>query len=181
MPFLEKFSEYASQNNFRLVTAESCTAGLIASLLGGLEDCADWLEGGLVTYSPEAKRQLLGVKDGAIKRFGLTSEQTAKEMARGALNLTRADFAIADTGVAGPESKDGIPPGTVCFAWCMSKGRLCECVSETQYFRGDREQVRAAAAAYAIDRAIHHHRYLAVLLGNRNEYAGQLAPMHTTR
>ncbi|HEY4317399.1 MAG TPA: CinA family protein [Herbaspirillum sp.] len=168
MPDLNKFAEYAKQSDLKLVTAESCTAGLIASMLGGMEGCADWLEGGLVTYSPEAKCQLLGVKDWTIKRFGLTSEQTAEEMASGALQVSEANFAIANTGVAGPESKDGIPPGTVCFAWCMSNGRACECASETQHFKGDREQVRKAAAAYAIDRAMHHHRRLAVLIDARN-------------
>lgn len=170
MSNLEKFSEYARQNEIRLVTAESCTAGLIASMLGGLEGCADWLEAGLVTYSPEAKCELLGVKGRTIKRFGLTSEQTATEMACGALKVSDANFAIANTGIAGPESKDGIPPGTVCFAWCMSNsdGRSCECASETQHFKGDREQVRKAAAAYAIDRAIYYHQRLNVLMGVRN-------------
>lgn len=165
MSNIKKFSEYAKQNELKLVTAESCTAGLVASMLGGLEGCAGWLEGGLVTYSPEAKCQLLDVNDATIKRFGLTSEQTAIEMASGALKVWGANFAIANTGLAGPESKDGIPPGTVCFAWCMSRGRSFECVSETQHFRGDREQVRKAAAVYAIDRAMHHHRQLAAAVG----------------
>jgi nicotinamide-nucleotide amidase len=168
MPNLKKFSEYARQTGLKLVTAESCTAGLVASLLGGLEGCADWLEGGLVTYSPEAKCQLLGVSDWSIKRFGLTSEQIAKEMALGALKISRASFSIANTGVAGPESKDGIPPGTVCFAWGISNGRLSECSLETQYFRGDREQVRMAAAAYAVDRAIHHHQRLVKLVSGKH-------------
>ncbi|RXZ36947.1 CinA family protein [Oxalobacteraceae bacterium CAVE-383] len=175
MANLEQFSDYAKQNNLKLMTAESCTAGLVASLLGGLEGCAEWLEGGLVTYSPAEKCQLLGVNDGSIRRFGLTSEQVAQEMACGALKISSANFAIANTGVAGPESKDGIPPGTVCFAWSMSNGRSCECVSETQFFRGDREQVRKAAAAYAIDRAAYHHRRLAALIGGRDQRSAAAA------
>jgi nicotinamide-nucleotide amidase len=157
---LRQFSEYAEQNKLRLATAESCTAGLVASLLGGVKGCAAWLEGGLVTYSPEAKCQLLGVNNWTIERFGLTSEQVAVEMAQGALVACGANFSIADTGIAGPEGMDGIPPGTVCFAWCFSNGRSRECISETQHFSGGREQVRAAAAAYAIDRAPHQHRRL---------------------
>jgi nicotinamide-nucleotide amidase len=161
---LKKFSAYIDEVGAKVVTAESCTAGLIASMLGGMEGCGGWLEGGLMTYSPGAKCGLLGVNQYTIDRFGLTSEQVAQEMAIGALHVSQATFAIANTGLAGPHGKDGIPAGTVCFAWAIAgpSGPLCHC--ETQHFAGNREAVREAAAAYAIEWAIHQHAKLARLL-----------------
>ena len=143
---------YLQSHSQHLVTAESCTAGLIASLLGAVNGCGDWLECGFVTYSPAAKIRLLGVKLATIEEYGLTSEEVAREMAKGALEKSGADIAIANTGVAGPDdAPDGTKAGTVCFAWGHhSEDGAIKIYSETQLFSGGRNEVRRAAARYAI-------------------------------
>lgn len=154
---LESVLRYLAEHGLRLVTAESCTAGLMASTLAEMPGSAKWLECAFVTYSGNAKTTLLGVKPETIERFNLTSEQVAREMAEGALRLSRANLALADTGVAGPGDADGVPAGTVCFAWAFEGDAGVQTFSETRKFEGDRNQVRQSAAQYAISRIWHYH------------------------
>lgn len=115
MEFLEDFSHYLAAQKLKLATAESCTAGLIISMLGDCEGCGAWLECGFVTYSADAKSTVLGVRPETIRQHGLTSSQVATEMVEGALKRSRGNVAIANTGVAGPDAaQDGTPAGTVC-------------------------------------------------------------------
>src|SRR5690606_19613407 len=144
-------------NGLRLVTAESCTAGLVASTLAELPGSACWLECSFVTYSRQAKMTLLGVKNETIDRHGLTSEEVAREMAEGALRLSRANVALADTGLAGPGGSGDIAAGTVCFAWSFERNGSPRTFSETRKFDGDRNQVRQAASEYMISRIWHYH------------------------
>ncbi len=96
---------------------------------------------------------ILGVRKETIDRFNLTSEEVAREMVQGALQLSEANVAVANTGVAGPGTGDGgIPVGTVCFAWAFRLEEKLELCSETRRFDGDRNTVRQAAAEYAITR-----------------------------
>lgn len=157
---LENMLRYLQDNQLRLVTAESCTAGLIASTLAELPGSGSWLECAFITYSVNAKTSLLGVRQETIDRFNLTSEEVAREMAEGALRLSRANLALADTGLAGPGPADGIEPGTVCFAWSFQQGEEVETFSETRKFSGDRNEVRQAAAEYVIGRIWHYHNKL---------------------
>lgn len=155
---LKSVLDYLDENSLKLVTAESCTAGLIASTLAEVPGSAKWLECAFVTYSENAKTGVLGVRQETIDRYGLTSEQVAREMAEGALRLSRANVALADTGVAGPgSSEDGVPAGTVCLAWLFAAGNQRHVFSETRRFSGDRNQVREAASEYAISRVWHYH------------------------
>src|SRR5690606_27436565 len=108
---------YLRQNSLILTTAESCTAGLIIALLSDAEGCGSVLECGYVVYSVPAKKRLLNVKQATIDQYNLTSEAVAREMAFGALHDSTANIAVATTGVAGPDPVDGIPAGTICFAW----------------------------------------------------------------
>lgn len=155
---LESIGRYLEEQGLKLVTAESCTAGLIASSLAEIPGCGKWLECAFVTYSANAKVSCLGVNPATIERCNLTSEEVAREMAEGALRLSRANVAVADTGVAGPENGEGgIPAGTVCFAWSIQRGEKVTTFSETRKFNGDRNEVRAASADYAISRIWHYH------------------------
>lgn len=157
MGTLKPFADYLTDHGLKLATAESCTSGLIASMLGDCEGCATWLECGFVTYSPKAKISLLGIRAETIERHGLTSEEVATEMAEGALARAQTDIAIANTGVAGPDSaEDGTPPGTVCLAWAFH-GDAIRTYSETKHFSGDRNTVRKASALYAIERTLFYH------------------------
>ncbi|MGF7147140.1 nicotinamide-nucleotide amidase [Sphingomonas zeicaulis] len=112
--------EAACERSLRLATAESCTGGLIASLLTDVEGASHAFERGFVVYSEEAKCELLGVAPGEIDRCGAVSREVAIAMARGALAASHADIALAVTGFAGP-AKPGDEAGLVHFA-CAREG-----------------------------------------------------------
>ncbi len=157
---LEKLLAYLKDHGLVVATAESCTAGLIAGRLADATGVGSSLQVGYVVYSPEAKHHCLGVSKQTIDRFGLTSEEVAREMAAGALERSAASIAIADTGLADapPEGSD-VAPGTICFAWAVriddGDTRL---FSETRHFDGSRNTVRRRAADYALGRVPHYHR-----------------------
>lgn len=153
MENLQSATEFFERHSLTIVTAESCTAGLIAGSLADLPGCEKWFKSGYVTYSPEAKMHVLGLSKETIERCNLTSEEVAGEMVQGALRLSEANVAVANTGVAGPGAGDGgIPVGTVCFAWAFRLDEKNALYTETQRFEGDRNTVRQAAAEYAIIR-----------------------------
>ncbi len=153
MENLQTATAFLDQHDLTVVTAESCTAGLIAGSLADLPGCGKWFKSGYVTYSPEAKNRILGVRMETIECFNLTSEQVAREMVQGALQISEANIAVANTGVAGPDNGDGnIRAGTVCFAWAFRLQGAIRLFSETRHFNGDRNAVRQAAAEYAITR-----------------------------
>lgn len=152
---------YLTSHNLLLATAESCTAGLISSIIAQTPGSSAWLEAGFVVYSPEAKNKSLGVLFETIDKFNITSVEVAKEMALGALNNSRANMAIATTGVAGPSGgTDDIPVGTVCFAWSfISQGEFFT-YTEKKHFFGDRNKIRTSAAKYALKRISYYHKKL---------------------
>ena len=130
-------------------TAESCTGGLVAGAITDIAGSSGWFERGFVTYSNEAKIELLGVRPETLDRFGAVSEQTAREMVSGALERSRADIAVAVTGIAGPSGGTADKPvGLVWFAWGV-RGGVVEAVSH--HFPGDRAAVREASVAVALD------------------------------
>ena len=133
---------------WKLTTAESCTGGWVAKVLTDVAGSSAWFERGFVTYSDAAKQDSLGVRTATLKDFGAVSEQTAREMASGALAHSRADVALAITGIAGPGggSMDK-PVGLVWFAWARCSGALR--VAQQQ-FSGDREAVRRQAVIAAL-------------------------------
>lgn len=158
MEFIIPFARYLTDHQLKLATAESCTAGLIASMLGDCEGSGAWLECGFVTYSAEAKHALLGVRPATMQQHGLTSKEVAAEMAEGALKNSNCSVAIASTGVAGPDAAaDGTPAGTVCLAWSFDNGEV-RTYTEMRQFSGDRNTVRKSAARYAIERTLFYHQ-----------------------
>ena len=134
-----------------LATAESCTGGMIAAACTELSGSSNWFERGFVTYSNEAKTEMLGVEPALIEANGAVSEVVARAMAFGAVRHSRARVSVAVTGVAGPTggSKDK-PVGTVWFAF-MVDGVLS---SETRRFDGDRAAVRTATVRHAFARLL---------------------------
>jgi nicotinamide-nucleotide amidase len=133
----------------RLATAESCTGGLIAATCTDLAGSSEWFERGLVTYSNEAKTEMLGVDPALIATHGAVSEPVARAMAAGALVHSRAQVSVAVTGIAGPGGgSDTKPVGTVWFAWGLPDGVR----SEVQRFDGDRAAVRQATVRHALAR-----------------------------
>jgi nicotinamide-nucleotide amidase len=132
-----------------LVTAESCTGGWVAQAVTAVAGSSAWFERGFVTYSNAAKHELLGVSQKTLRKHGAVSEQTAREMAAGALKRSRGTVALAVTGIAGPGGGSADKPvGTVCFAW-VRKGKLPH--SESRRFRGGREAVRRRSVVRALE------------------------------
>ena len=132
-----------------LVTAESCTGGWVAQVVTSIAGSSAWFERGFVTYSNAAKQEQLGVSKKTLEQHGAVSEQTAREMAAGALKRSRGTVALAVTGIAGPGGGSPAKPvGMVCFAWA-TKGRRPQ--SETRRFRGGREAVRRRSVVRALE------------------------------
>ena len=149
----QKVGERLKAARAKLVTAESCTGGWAAQVVTSVAGSSAWFERGFVTYSNEAKRELLGVQESTLHAHGAVSEETAREMAQGALNRGKGTVALAVTGVAGPGGgSPGKPVGTVCFAW--ASGRSVS--SETRQFTGDRESVRRQSVVRALEGLLQH-------------------------
>jgi nicotinamide-nucleotide amidase len=135
-----------------LAAAESCTGGWVAKICTDLPGSSAWFERGFVTYTNEAKQEMLGVQAETLARCGAVSEETVREMAAGALERSRAQLALAISGNAGPGGATAEKPlGTVCFGWALEGGPVR---SERRCFDGDREQVRRQAVAHALREAL---------------------------
>jgi nicotinamide-nucleotide amidase len=136
------------ERRLMVVTAESCTGGLVAGALTDIAGSSAWFERGFVTYSNTAKSEMLDVESDLFENHGAVSEEVARAMAEGALLQSRAQVAIAVTGIAGPSGGTPAKPvGTVCFAWA----RLGEPAdSETMHFDGDRASVREQSVRHAL-------------------------------
>jgi nicotinamide-nucleotide amidase len=133
----------------RIATAESCTGGLIAAACTSVAGSSDWFERGFVTYSNEAKAELLGVDPALIAAHGAVSGAVVRAMCGGALARSRAQLALAVTGIAGPGGAvPSKPVGTVWLAWGDGRGIEAERV----LLPGDRTAVRAATVALALQR-----------------------------
>lgn len=128
-------------------TAESCTAGLVASTLGGIPGASAVLRGGAVTYCDEVKHEVLGVSSVSLERFSAVSEQVAAEMAAGAAARFDADVAVSLTGYAGPGGGTIEDPAGTVYLGCWVRGA---CAVERCSFAGGRNEVRAAAALRAL-------------------------------
>lgn len=132
-----------------LVTAESCTGGWIAQAVTSVAGSSAWFDRGFVTYSNEAKTEMLGVPAALIAQYGAVSEAVVKEMALGAVKNSRAHLSVAVSGVAGPDGGTREKPvGTVWFAWGQKRGYA---EAEVHRLTGDRVTVRARAVALALD------------------------------
>jgi nicotinamide-nucleotide amidase len=137
-----------------VTAAESCTGGWVAKALTDIAGSSAWFERGFVTYSNEAKSQTIGVSEETLAQHGAVSEPVVVEMAIGALKAARADYAVAISGIAGPDGGSaGKPVGTVWFAFASARG---EGITRRECFTGDRESVRRQATAYALQTLWQH-------------------------
>lgn len=147
----KNIGHFLKKNQLKLATAESCTAGLISSIVAETPGSSAWLEAGFVVYTPEAKNKMLGVQFSTIEKYDITSREVAQEMAIGALENSAANVSVSTTGLAGPGGgTEDIPCGTVCFAWAFKKNDKIVVFSEKQRFEGDRNFIREQAAQYAL-------------------------------
>lgn len=135
-----------------LALAESCTGGLAAQSITSIAGSSAWFDRGFITYSNAAKTEMLGVSSKTLENFGAVSEQTALEMTVGALNNSHAQLSGSITGIAGPDGGTAEKPvGTVCFAWANKSKPVS---TSTQYFQGNREQIRQQAAIFLMAKLI---------------------------
>ena len=144
-------ADFLCRNQWLLVTAESCTGGLIAAACTDLAGSSTWFERGFVTYSNAAKTELLGVDAVLIEQHGAVSEPVVRAMAAGALTHSHAQVAVAVTGVAGPSGGSPEKPvGTVWFGWATPSGLS----SAVRHFDGDRTTVRQATVHHALQQLV---------------------------
>lgn len=166
---LQAVAGYMRGHHLLLATAESCTAGMIATMLADIPGAGALLDCAFVTYSVDAKRRCLGLDDAVLAQHNLTSEAVARAMAEGAAPRTPASVVIANTGVA-DDGGTGVAPGTQCYAWLFRHpaGVLAPdeaeaawtVYTETKRFPGGRPAVRRASALYALGRIVHYHGLL---------------------
>jgi nicotinamide-nucleotide amidase len=155
---VEQLAQQLIRFNTKMATAESCTGGLVAKLLTDRAGSSAWFDRGLVTYTNEAKSELLGVTDEVFERHGAVSEACVRAMAEGLLRRAPVDWTLSVSGIAGPGgSSPDKPVGTVWFGWA---GRGQPTTVLRRVFPGDREAIREAAARQALsgllDRLLSH-------------------------
>lgn len=146
-----ELGQLLQQKKWTVTTAESCTGGGIVYWLTAVPGSSAYMDRAVVTYSNKAKQQLLGVNSATLLQYGAVSEETVREMAAGAIKNTKANLAIAVSGVAGPEGGSiHKPVGTVWFAF----QREDYVVTSHQLFSGDRQQIRQQAIDFALQQSI---------------------------
>lgn len=139
------------EKKLSISAAESCTGGLFAAAIVSVPGASDVFNESYVTYSNEAKMKNIGVRGETLKEHGAVSEQTAKEMAAGCARASGAELAVSITGIAGPDGGSPKKPVGLVYTGCALCGRV---FVEKNIFKGDREQVRNAAAKQALEFAL---------------------------
>ena len=144
----DQLAEVLLKHKVSMATAESCTGGWVAKILTDRAGSSAYLLAGIVTYSNDAKKELLGVTETSLEAHGAVSEPVVREMVAGALATTKANVAVAISGVAGPGGgSDEKPVGTVWFAWGRSPA---DTVAVAERFSGNRDSVRRQAVLFAL-------------------------------
>ena len=132
-----------------MAAAESCTGGWIGQVITMVPGSSKWFDRAFVTYTNEAKQDMLGVSVDTLNEFGAVSEQTVREMVAGALARSRAQVAVAVSGIAGPDGGSRTKPvGTVLLAWAEKDGSV---EARAMHFRGDRDAVRRKTVIAALE------------------------------
>ncbi len=150
---LGSLAEQLQQRRWTVAVAESCTGGSLAALLTSRPGSSAWFECGFVTYSNASKSRMLAVPAAVIEQHGAVSDAVVMAMVVGALQRSRADIAVAISGIAGPGGAvEGKPVGTVWLAWgCRDE----EPVSQRFLFAGDREAIRQQAVTEAVRKLLY--------------------------
>lgn len=147
MSQLKQLTELLIAQKRTITAAESCTGGTLCSLLTSQSGASAYFDRGFITYTNQAKIDMLGVSQATLEEFGAVSEQTAKQMAKGAINQAKSDISVAITGIAGPQGgTQAKPVGMVCFGFCI----LDRCFTTTQNFTGERLQVVDASINFVL-------------------------------
>lgn len=144
---IEQVTAKLAERGETVTCAESCTGGLLAAELTRLPGSSAWFERGFVTYSDQAKQQLLSVNAATLRHYGAVSEETVREMSLGALIAAKADYALSISGIAGPDGgSEEKPVGTVWFG-LATKQRIW---AKQHVFQGSRDAVRSQSVQFAL-------------------------------
>ncbi len=146
---VEELSLLLAQKNMRLVTAESCTGGMIAAAMTDRSGSSSIFDRGFITYSNQSKSDLLGVNVQTLEIFGAVSESTAKEMAEGALRHSQADIAVSVTGIAGPTGGTDEKPVGLVYIGIAIKDKPAHVTKNL--FEGDRMTIRQATVEKSLE------------------------------
>ena len=148
----QKIAKQCLEKNIFLVTAESCTGGLLSAIFTEIPGSSKWFDRGYVTYSNNAKIKILGVSEKRLKKFGAVSQEIANEMSLGALKQSEANLSISVTGIAGPEGgTKNKPVGTVFFAIAKQNKVLFE---HKANFTGSREGIRRESILFLLNKLL---------------------------
>lgn len=151
----EQTGRCLQNHNRLLVTAESCTGGWISQMITSVSGSSAWFDRGFITYSNQAKIQMLGVNPETLNHYGAVSAEVASEMVTGALSHSAANIALAVTGIAGPDGGSPEKPvGTVFIAW-LTKDQPLRVIKKQ--LTGSRHQIRALTVKYAMEGLLEYH------------------------
>ena len=143
-----ELGELLKLKDYSFTCAESCTGGWVGHALTSIPGSSEWFGSSFVTYSYEAKTQILGVSSEDLDSFGAVSEEIVEQMVSGALGKSDANVGVAISGIAGPAGgTDTKPVGTVSFAW---KIECQDVMTSTEYFSGGRNEVRYSSVERAL-------------------------------
>ena len=143
-----ELGELLKLKDYSFTCAESCTGGWVGHALTSIPGSSEWFGSSFVTYSYEAKTQILGVSSEDLDNFGAVSEEIVEQMVCGALHKSGANVGVAISGIAGPAGgTDTKPVGTVCFAWKMDGQDV---ITSTEYFAGERNEIRYSSVERAL-------------------------------
>ena len=143
-----ELGELLKLKDYSFTCAESCTGGWVGHALTSIPGSSEWFGSSFVTYSYEAKTQILGVSSEDLDNFGAVSEEIVEQMVCGALHKSGANVRVAISGIAGPAgATDTKPVGTVCFAWKMDGQDV---ITSTEYFAGERNEIRYSSVERAL-------------------------------
>jgi nicotinamide-nucleotide amidase len=149
----QQIGEILCKKNAKLTTAESCTGGGISKAITAVSGSSQWFEFGFVTYANTAKQKLLGVSQETLDEYGAVSEQVVREMAQGAIQQSNADYAIAVSGIAGPDGgTEQKPVGTVWVCWQTPQ----QIGTQKFMLEGDRQAIRTAAIKNSLQQLLQH-------------------------
>ena len=143
-----ELGELLKSKDYTFTCAESCTGGWVGHAMTSIPGSSEWFGSSFVTYSYEAKTQILGVSSEDLDNFGAVSEEIVEQMVSGALHKSGANVGVAISGIAGPAgATDTKPVGTVCFAWKMDGQDV---ITSTEYFAGERNEIRYSSVERAL-------------------------------
>ena len=151
----QQLAKICISQKLKVVTAESCTGGLVAKMITDLVGSSQWFERGFITYSNLAKQEMIGVDAELIEQWGAVSEVVAGAMAEGALLHSSANYALSITGIAGPGGGSiEKPVGTVCFAWSYQNeiNAQFQTMTISRQFFGDRQLIRSQSADFSLQK-----------------------------